>query len=92
MITIATLVALQMLLPDDRVEMITYSQIKSLLKQGLIAEVVIAQESIRGTIKPGGNEAGPLHGFNVFKRKICHKKAEHANRLTRRLIFGIGFA
>ena len=53
MITIATLVALQMLLPDDRVEMITYRQFKSLLKQGLIAEVVIAQESIRGTIKPG---------------------------------------
>jgi len=53
MITIATLLALQMLLPDDRVEMITCSQFKSLLKQGLIAEVVIAQESIRGTIKPG---------------------------------------
>jgi cell division protease FtsH len=34
--------------------MISYSQFKSLLRQGLIAEVVIAQESIRGTIKPGG--------------------------------------
>jgi cell division protease FtsH len=45
---------MQTLLPDYRAEMISYSQFKSLLRQGLIAEVVIAQESIRGTIKPGG--------------------------------------
>jgi cell division protease FtsH len=54
MITIAVLLAMQTLLPDYRAEMISYSQFKSLLRQGLIAEVVIAQESIRGTIKPGG--------------------------------------
>jgi hypothetical protein len=68
MITIAVLLAMQTLLPDYRAEMISYSQFKSLLRQGLIAEVVIAQESIRGTIKPGGmKQVLSAEGFQQLK-------------------------
>jgi cell division protease FtsH len=46
--------ALQMLLPNYQVEMIGYSQFKSLARRGLVADIVITQDTIRGSIKPEG--------------------------------------
>ena len=46
--------AIQNALLSSRVETISYSQFKLLLKQGLVTDVVVEQTTIRGSIKPEG--------------------------------------
>ena len=45
---------MQTYLPTYRAEMITYSQFKSLVKQGLVTDLIVEQATIRGSIKPQG--------------------------------------
>jgi cell division protease FtsH len=48
------LLAMQTFLLSPRVETITYSQFKSLIKQGLVTDLVVEQTTIRGNIKAEG--------------------------------------
>jgi ATP-dependent Zn protease len=48
------LFALQTYFAAPRVETITYSQFKTLVKKGLVSNVVIGEKVIRGDIKPEG--------------------------------------
>ena len=48
------LLVMQTYLPTYRAEMITYSQFKSLVKEGLLTDLVIEQATIRGNIKAQG--------------------------------------
>jgi cell division protease FtsH len=51
---LAIFMVVQTFFANAVVETITYSQIKSLISQGLIKDVVIEQERLRGNIKPEG--------------------------------------
>jgi cell division protease FtsH len=53
-VTFLILLAMQTFFLNPRPEMITYSQFKSLVKDGLVADLVIEQETIRGNIKAEG--------------------------------------
>ena len=54
LITLAILMAMQYFFLSPQVEMITYSQFKSLVKNGLVADLVVEQATIRGNIKAEG--------------------------------------
>ena len=53
-VTFLILLAMQTFFLSPRPEMITYSQFKSLVKDGLVADLVIEQGTIRGNIKAEG--------------------------------------
>ena len=53
-VTFLILLAMQTFLLSPRPEMITYSQFKSLVKNGLVADLAIEQGTIRGNIKAEG--------------------------------------
>jgi cell division protease FtsH len=52
--TLVILMAMQYFFLSPQVEMITYSQFKSLVKNGLVTDLVIEQGTIRGKIKAEG--------------------------------------
>jgi cell division protease FtsH len=53
-VVLLILLAVQTYLPMHRTETIAYSQFKSLVKQGLVTDLVIEQATIRGNIKAEG--------------------------------------
>jgi cell division protease FtsH len=53
-VALLILLVMQTYLPTYRAETITYSQFKSLVKQGLVTDLVIEQTTIRGNIKVEG--------------------------------------
>ena len=53
-VALLILLVMQTYLPMYRSEMITYSQFKSLVKQGLVTDLVIEQTTIRGNVKAEG--------------------------------------
>jgi cell division protease FtsH len=53
-VTFLILLAMQIFFLSPRPEMITYSQFKSLVKDGLVADLVVEQGTIRGNIKAEG--------------------------------------
>ena len=53
-VALILLFALQTYLAAPRVETISYSQFKTLVKKGLVSNVVIGEKVIRGDIKPEG--------------------------------------
>jgi cell division protease FtsH len=53
-VALLILLVMQTYLPMYRAETITYSQFKSLVKQGLVTDLVIEQTTIRGNIKAEG--------------------------------------
>ena len=53
-LTFLILIAVQRYLPTYRSEMITYSQFKSLVRQGFVADLIISETNIHGNIKPEG--------------------------------------
>jgi cell division protease FtsH len=54
LITLVMLMAMQYFFLGSQVERIPYSQFKSLIKNGLVTDLVIEQGAIRGNIKPEG--------------------------------------
>jgi hypothetical protein len=54
LVALILLFALQSFFASPRVETISYSQFKSLVKKGLVSNVVIGEKTIRGEIKPEG--------------------------------------
>jgi cell division protease FtsH len=54
LITLVMLMAMQYFFLGSQVERIPYSQFKSLIKNGLVTDLVIEQSAIRGNIKPEG--------------------------------------
>lgn len=64
------IVLIQNFLSSTQVETITYSQFKSLVKKGLITDVVISEKSIRGNIKPEGmKEVLPSEKLKEIEKK-----------------------
>ena len=61
LIALMLLFALQSFFASPRVETISYSQFKSLLKKGLVSNVVIGEKTIRGEINPEG------------LKEVCHQ-------------------
>src|SRR5215475_5109318 len=55
-VALILLFALQTYLAAPRVETITYSQFKTLVKKGLVSNVVVGEKVIRGDIKPEGQK------------------------------------
>jgi len=53
-VALILLFALQTYFAAPRVETISYSQFKTLVKKGLVSNVVIGEKVIRGDIKPEG--------------------------------------
>jgi hypothetical protein len=53
-ISFLLILAMQTYLLRPHPEAITYSQFKSLVKQGLVTDVVVEKETVRGNIKPAG--------------------------------------
>jgi cell division protease FtsH len=53
-VTLIIIFMMQMYLPAERAEVITYSQFKSLVKQGAVSDLVITDSAIRGHIQPAG--------------------------------------
>jgi cell division protease FtsH len=53
-VTLIILLVMQTYLPTYRAETISYSQFKSLVKEGLVTDLVIEQTTIRGNIKAEG--------------------------------------
>jgi cell division protease FtsH len=54
LVSLLLIFAMQTYILRPHPEVITYSQFKSLVKQGLVTDVVVEKESIRGNIKPEG--------------------------------------
>src|SRR3972149_4856940 len=53
-VSLLLILAIQIYLLRPHPEVITYSQFKSLVKQGLVTDVVVEKESVRGNIKAEG--------------------------------------
>ena len=53
-VSLLLILAIQIYLLRPHLEVITYSQFKSLVKQGLVTDVVVEKESVRGNIKAEG--------------------------------------
>jgi cell division protease FtsH len=53
-IAIGMIFALQFLLVHPSVETLDYSEFKTLVKKGLVSNLVISEKTIRGDVKPGG--------------------------------------
>ena len=60
-----------------------YSEFKALLKSGQVAEVVLGDQLIRGTLKEGRREAAEFHG-HPRRRPEAHGGARDARRQVHR--------
>jgi ATP-dependent Zn protease len=79
LIALILLFALQSFFASPRVETISYSQFKSLVKKGLVSNVVIGEKTIRGEIKPEGSFAARASkGFERVKQRGEDTAAIHS--------------
>ena len=75
-VTFLILLAMQTFFLSPRPEMITYSQFKSLVKDGLVADLVIEQGTIRGNIKAEGMKQ--IFSAEKLKQLKYDGKSAHA--------------
>jgi hypothetical protein len=52
--TLVIIFMMQMYLPMERTEVVSYSQFKSLVKHGAVSDLVLSDTTIRGKIQPAG--------------------------------------
>ena len=76
LITLVILMAMQYFFLSPRTEVITYSQFKSLVKNGLVADLVVEQGTIRGNIKAEGMKQ--IFSAEKLKQLKYDEKSAHA--------------
>ena len=70
-VALLVIVALQNYFAAPRVETISYSQFKALVKKGLVANLVVGEKTVHGDIKPEGiKEALPAERFKALDDAI----------------------
>jgi cell division protease FtsH len=75
---LVVIILIQNFLPTSRVETITYSQFKSLIKKGMVTDVVVAEKTIRGNIKSEAvKEIVPAEKLKELEQAVREGKKGH---------------